>query len=120
MALKVGTMVRFPNGDAVPAVDLSGNRETIQATSASSAAATIPSGARMLAVRATQSVWIRWGTSSGMDAAAADDNAQLFPAGELAMPTPLVAGTLATHFKVLRAGDTDGWVQVEQISCVNA
>lgn len=115
--LKVGGEVKYPSGSIVPTVFLSGLRVTVQATAASSAATTIPTGSRVIAVRASVCVWIRWGASGVVDAAK-DDNSQLFPPGESVIPVPTVAGVLATHFKVLRE-DTDGYAQVEQVSHVD-
>jgi hypothetical protein len=113
--LKVGRQVHYPDGSPVPTVFLSGGRATVAATDASSAETAIPTGAQVIAVRASVCVWIRWG-ATGMDPAAEDDDSQLFPPGEAVIPVPIVDDVLATHFRVLREGATDGYVQVEQIN----
>lgn len=115
---KIGTQIAFPGGDALQTAYGSGSRLTVQATAASSSAGVLPSGARLLYVRASGSVWLRFG-GAGIGAAAADDNSILFPIGESVMPVPLDANRDPyTHVRVLAAGD-DCYVQFESIPHVD-
>ena len=116
--IKVGEL-RYSSGAIVPTVHLSTLRATVAATDTSSAETAIPLGSRVIALRASVCVWIRWG-ATGLDVAAADDNSQLFPPGEVVIPVPVVANVPATHFRVLREGETNGYVQVEQIAHADA
>lgn len=118
MAIKVGTYIQFPNGDAVQTVFLSGFRSNATAGATGSSEVAVPTGARLLAVRATDAVWLRFG-NTGMPVATADANSILFPAGEAVIPVPLLNGVPYTHFSVMRVGDVDVPVQVEQVSVVN-
>lgn len=96
----------------------SGARVVATAASTSSAEAALPTGARVIEVRSTGAVWLRFG-NTGMDAAAADANSILFPAGEKPMPVPLdSAGVPFDFFRVLRAASesVDGAVQIEAVA----
>lgn len=117
--VKIGSEVRYPSGSPAPTVFLSTDRATIAAADTSSSETALPSGARFIVLRASVCAWIRWG-ATGLGAAAADDDSQLFPPGEAFIPVPFVDGVLATHFRVLREGDTSGYVQVEAVPHVDA
>lgn len=112
---RIGTEIRFPGGDALQTAYGSGTRATVTASVVSTAAVAVPAGARLLYVRSTGSVWLRFG-SSGVAAADASDSSVLFPAGESVVPVPLDASREPnTHFRVLRAGSDDCFVQLESI-----
>lgn len=115
----VGRMIRYPNQDAVPTVHISGSRTTVQATSTSTTESALPTGSVVVAIRAIEPIWIRFGLT-GIGAAAADDNSVLFPAGESVIPVPYSSdGVLATHVRVLRAAAEDTPVQFERINTVS-
>lgn len=116
----LGRELRYPKGSVVPTVYLSGNRNTVTATSVSTAETALPAGSVAIIIRALEGVWIRFG-NTGLGAATADDNSVLFPAGESVIPVPLVSadGAPATHFRVLRATANDTPVQIEQIKTVS-
>lgn len=101
----------------IPVPEMGLARVNVAATSASSTETAVPSGAKVVEIRATEPVYIRWG-DTGMSAAAADANAQLFPAGEKAQQVPLnmAVGTPYTYFRVIRAGSADATVQMERIA----
>lgn len=115
---KVTRSIRFPGGDPVQLVYGSGVRAVATAASASSAEVALPTGARLIEVRTTGSVWLRFG-NTGMNAAASDENSILFPAGEKPMLVPIDASNLPyDFFRVLRAANeaADVSVQIESIS----
>jgi hypothetical protein len=112
-------MIRYPSGDAVPTVFISGSRVTMTASSTSTAEAALPAGSVVIAIRALEGVWIRFGLT-GLGAASADDNSMLFPAGESVIPVPYASEeVLATHIRVLRAVAVDTPVQIERINTVS-
>lgn len=115
---KVTRSIRFPGGDPVQVVYGSGTRAVATAASASSSEVALPTGARLVEVRATGSVWLRFG-NTGMSAAAADVDSILFPAGEKPMLVSLDANNLPyDFFRVMRAANeaADVSVQIESIS----
>lgn len=116
---KLQFYARFPNGAPVPIVYPSGVRVTEPAVSVSStAAAALPAGSILIEVRATQSVWLRFGPS-GVAAADTSSDSILFPAGEKVIPVPVIAGVVATHFRAILSSDAtaDANVQIERIDC---
>lgn len=105
---RMANYAAYQGGGAVPIVIGSTTRVNATAGATSTAAAAVPSGGRVLIVRAVDNIWIRFGTSS-VGAAAADANSILFTAGEgyyVMQPTD-------THFRVLRVGASDVLVQLE-------
>lgn len=116
MALKkVNGGFTFGNGQAVQMLPLSGVRVNATAATASTAEAALPTGARLVMVRATGPMAIRFG-NTGMSAAAVDANAILFPSGEAPIAVPLhTDGTPYTHFRVIRASGSDAFVQIEGV-----
>lgn len=114
--IKLGRLVQFPNGDAAQVPFLTGTRTNhTTAGAGSTAEAAIPSGAKVVEVRATDAVWLRFG-ATGVGAAAADTNSILFPAGVSAMPVPFSTGeTASTHVRVMRVGASDVTVQMESL-----
>jgi hypothetical protein len=116
---RVGRTVEFPNGHPLQAAYGTGDRVTVTASDTSTAEAALPTGARVLFVRASDAVWIRFG-NTGMGAAAADDDSELFPAGVAVLLIPLhTNGEPFTHFRVLRVGSENCVVQVESIAHVD-
>lgn len=113
---KISRVVKYPGGTPVQVVYGSGSRVVATAGAASTSEAELPTGSRLIEVRAAGGdIWIRFG-STGMGAAAADANSILFPAGEKLTPVPLDASDVPmTHFRVLRAGDVDVSVQIERV-----
>ena len=108
---EVDKALRFKDGQAIQVLQGSGTRVNATAAVASTAEAAIPAGGTVLLCRATDAIWIRFGTT-GMGAAAADANSILFVGGEA--PIPLPDGT--THFRVLRVGSADVAVQLESVT----
>lgn len=100
--------VVYPNGQAVPLYVGTGNRANVNSTAVASAATALPTGATLVVVRTTTSVWFAFGDNSV--SAAADETSTLVLAGELVLPVP----DDATHFSVLEVS-ADGVVQVEQL-----
>lgn len=112
---RIGSAVEFPGGDSLQTAYGSGTRLTVTASAVSTVAGALPTDAQVMFVRATDSVWLRFG-GSGVDAAAADSDSLLFPAGESVVPVPLDANRDPyTHVRVLRAGSEDCFVQFESI-----
>lgn len=106
---------RFPGGDSVQTVSLSGERTTVTVTDTSSAEAELPAGSSIVYVRSTVDIWIRFG-NTGVDAADASDNCVLFPAGESVVMVPLDGSQVPYDFvRVIRAGSVDGVAQFERI-----
>ncbi len=113
---KLGRMFVYPNGEAAQVPFLTGTRVNASVSSTSTSATALPSGARIVEVRSTEAVWIRFGTS-GVGAAAADANSILFPAGVSIMAVPFsdTSDTFSTHFRALRVGSNDAIVQIESL-----
>ena len=108
--------VQSMSGDALPVVHGSGTRVNATAAAVSTAEALLPEGARVIEVRATDAVWLRFG-NIGMAAAAAATHSLLFIGGEKVMPVPLDgAGAPYDYFRVIRVGAADVAVQIELIS----
>jgi len=109
---------QFKNGDAVPALLLSGARLTLTATDVSTVEAALPVRSALIIVRATENIWLRFG-NTGMDAAAADDDSILFLSGCEAVEVPFsdASGINAhTHVRVIRAGENNSLVQIERVA----
>lgn len=103
------------NGDALAVVYPSGTRVNATAAVASTAEAAMPASARVIELRCTLDIWIRFG-NTGVGAAAADANSILVPAGEKVMPVPVDASNNPyDFFRVIRAGSADSAVQIERI-----
>lgn len=102
-------MPRDPNGGQLQTLVGNGTRVNLTAAVASSNAA-VPSGCvgYMAIIRCTDYVWLNFGTSSGVTAAATSAS-QLVPPGEGAIYVP----TGTTHVAVLRSGSADAAVQLE-------
>lgn len=117
---KVGGGYKFPNGEAVQMLSVSGSRVNATAATASTAEAALPTGARLILLRATGPVAIRFG-QTGMGAAAVDANSILFPAGEAPLQIPLhTNGEPHGFFRVIRASGSDAFVQIELVSLLPA
>lgn len=112
---KIGGGYKFPNGEAVQMLPLSGLRVNATAGVASTAEAAVPAGGALLMVRATGPIAIRFG-NTGVGAAAVDANSILFPSGEAPVRIPLVSDVPATHFRVIRASGSDAFVQLESVN----
>lgn len=106
-----GSVVQFPGGDAAQCFVPTGTRVNATAGAVSTAEAAIPDGGRVLMIRATDAIWIRFGPA-GVGAAAADENSVLFVAGE----APYVLKQTDAVFRVLRVGAADVAVQLESVS----
>lgn len=117
---KLGGGYRFPNDDAVQMMQVSGVRVNATAATASTAEAAMPSGARLVMVRATGPMAIRFG-QTGMGAAAVDANSILFPSGEAPVQVPLhTDGTPHGFFRVIRASGSDAFVQLEMVNLLSS
>lgn len=96
-------------GEPIQVAVGTGARANLTAGSTSSNAA-LPTGAKnYVIVRATDAVWLNFGTSGVTASAAA--SSQLFVAGETVVPV----SSSATHAAVLRVGSADVPVQIETI-----
>lgn len=116
MVNKIGSAYRFPTGEAAQMLPLSGVRVNATAATASTAEAAMPTGARLVVVRATGPVAIRFG-QTGMGAAAVDANSILFPSGEAPLQVPLhTDGAPHGFFRVIRASGSDAFVQIEMVN----
>ena len=105
----------FGNGQAVQMLPLSGVRVNATAAVASTAEAALPTDARLVVVRSTGPMAIRFG-NTGMSAAAVDSTSILFPSGEAPVAVPLHSdGVAYTHFRVIRASGSDAFVQIEGV-----
>jgi hypothetical protein len=114
--VKAGYAVESPVKHPLQIPVYTGSRTNHSGGAASSAAEAIPSGARIIEVRATQSVWLRFGTS-GVGAAAADANSMYFAAGVAVFVVPFSSGEVfSTHVRMIRAGADDAVVQIEEIA----
>jgi hypothetical protein len=110
--LKLNTVVKAANGDALPILQPTGTRLNQTAAVASTAATALPAHGGVLRITATDYVWVRFG-ASGVGAAAADANSMLFAPGTEYM---LVIPTDATHVRVLRFGSADAVITFEGCS----
>lgn len=95
------------NGREIQVLRGSGSRANLTAGATTSNVA-LPTGAQIVFIRATDHVWINFGTA-GVTASAANTS-QLHPAGESVAIVP----TGATHFAALRVGASDVPVQIEK------
>lgn len=104
------TLPNDANGAHIQLVRGNGVRVNLTAAAASSNSA-IPAGASgFVIVRATDYIWLNFGTSGAVTASAASTSI-LFAPGEAPVAVP--AGT--THVAVLRVGSADAAVQVESV-----
>lgn len=93
-----------------------GNQTRVNATSgaASTAQAALPAGAKVILVRTTTDIALRFG-NTGMAAAANDANAVLVPAGEVVMFVPLDGtGVAYDYFRLIQI-TAAGTVQIEGV-----
>jgi hypothetical protein len=103
------------DGKALAVVYGSGTRVNATAAAASTAEAAMPAGAKVIELRATAAIAIRFG-NTGVGAAAVDANSILFPAGEKVLQVPESAlGVPYDFFRVIRAAGTDAAVQLEKV-----
>jgi len=79
--VKLMRSICYPTGEPVPIVYYSNTRVNATAASTSSAEAALPTGFRVIEIRATDFIWLRFG-NTGMGSAAADSNSVLFAGGE--------------------------------------
>lgn len=107
--------VQFPGGDAAQIVRWSGERIQLAASSSSSAGVALPTGTKVVEIRATEDCYIEFGTGTGI-AALANEGSVLFLRGVQVVPVPLDASNNPlTHVAVIAAGADDGVVQIEKI-----
>lgn len=109
-ALRLAPAAEFKSERAAPVVLYAGRRVNATVGSSSSAALEIPAAARVIEVRLTDAVYLRFG-GSDLGAAAADTNSMLVVGGEKLMVVP--EGT--THFRAIRVGSTDVALQIEAV-----
>lgn len=112
--LRLAAGAAFNSELSAPLVRYSGVRVNTTVSS-SSIGGELPPGARVIEVRVTDSVYLRFG-SSNIGAAAADANSALVVAGEKIMIVPGVnAETPYTHFRAIRVGSSDVAMQIEKV-----
>jgi hypothetical protein len=110
MATVVGKLPRDNDSAPMQVAVGSTNRANLTAGVATSNAA-LPTGTSgLVIVRATDYVWVNFGTS-GVTASAASSSILVAP-GEGVYPVP----STATHFAGLRVGGTDVVVQLESLA----
>ena len=115
MSIKLGRVLKFPGGQVVQVPFASNSRLNISATGTSTAQQALPTGAKVIIVRATEPVWLRFG-ADGVGAAAANSDSLLFPPGESVMPVPYSAEEVfSTHVRALQVGANPSTVQIEAI-----
>ena len=105
-------------GNPLPVYSLTGVRVNATATASSTTQAALPSGARIVEIRATDAFFIRFGVT-GMSAAAEDANSLLWTPGSGPVWVPKhTDGTLCTHFRCIRlsSASTNVPVQIEGIA----
>lgn len=115
--LRIAPAAAFHSDKSAPLVRYSGSRVNATVTSSSSAATALPAGSKVIELRITDAVYIRFG-DSGVGAAAADANSILVPAGEKLLVVPfsnVTSEVYATHFRALRVGSTDVAAQIERV-----
>ncbi len=114
--VKAGYAVASPVAHPLQIPFYTGSRTNHSGGAASSSAEAIPAGAKIIEVRATQPVWLRFGTAL-VGAAAADANSMYFAAGEKVFAVPFSSGeTFSTHVRIIRAGASDAVVQIEELA----
>lgn len=108
---RAANFAAFPGGIPVQILPGTGTRVNATASGSSTSEAAVPAGGNILLIRATDSIWIRFG-ATGMGAAAADANSILFISGE----APYVLKNTEAFFRVLRVGSADVAVQLESVA----
>lgn len=112
----VKSAVRSLVGSALPIYEGTGTRVNATATATATAAASIPgTGTKIVEIRATDAVWIKFGTGS----VAADTTSAsiLWTPGSAPLVVPLDGSSDPyTHFSCMRVGAADVPVQLEQIA----
>lgn len=106
---------RFPNGEVAQFFQGSGTRVNATAGAATSNEAAVPAGGKILLIRATDWIAIRFG-ATGMDVASVASTSILFAPGE----APYVLKPGETHFRVIRVGSADVAVQLESVGTLAA
>lgn len=113
--IRLKAAAAFTSELSAPLVRYSGVRKNATATSGGTSAAELPAGARVIEVRVTDSVYIRFGDSD-VGAAAADTNSILLVAGEKIMLVPGAEDEVPyKYFRVIRVGSSDVAVQIEKV-----
>lgn len=110
------SVVRALRGEQLPIYEGTGTRVNITATATATAAAALPgTGTKLVEIRATDAVWVKFGT----DSVAADTTSAsiLWTPGSAPVVVPLDgSGDPYTHISCMRVGAADVPVQVEQIA----
>lgn len=112
----MSTLINDASNRPVQLFHQSGVRVTLTTTDASTTAGTalptnLPSAGALVEIRATDVVYINFGSSSGV-VAALDSTSLLFPAGEKVMELP----SGSTHFAIIRATANNATVQIEKLN----
>lgn len=106
--------VRNGIGQSLPIYEGTGTRVNLTATSSASVATGVPGGAKVVEVRATDAIWIKFGDNTV--AAAANAASILWTAGSAPLVVPTDGTDEYTYFSVMRVGSSDVAVQVEKIA----
>lgn len=110
------SVVRAIKGEPLPIYEGTGTRVNATATATATAAAGLPgTGTKLVEIRATDAIWIKFGTGS----VAADTTSAsiLWTPGSAPLVIPLDGSNDPyTHFSCMRVGSSDVPVQIEQIA----
>ncbi len=113
--IRLTAAAAFSTEMSAPVVRYTGARVNATVSSSSTAAAEIPAGSRVIELRITDSVYIRFGDSD-VGAAAADTNSILVPAGEKIMIVPGPSEEVHyKYFRAIRVGSTDVALQIAKV-----
>ncbi len=105
----------FPSELAAPVVQYEGTPVNATVGANSTLGTQLPPGAKVVELRMTDSIYIRFGHSD-VGAAAADTNSELVLAGEKILVLPLVGDAIATFFRAIRVGSADVALQIKKVA----
>jgi len=104
----------FPNGNAVQVVRWTGQRIHLAAADVASAATPLPTGSKILELRAGEDCYVRFGDDAVE--ASQDGDSDFYPRGVQTIAVPLDANLQPyTHVSVIRAGVDNGVFQAMKI-----
>lgn len=113
--IRLSAAAAFKSEMSAPVVRYTGQRVNSVA-GATSSGGELPAGSKVIELRITDSVYLRFGDSA-VGAAAADTNSILVPAGEKIMVVPAASNPEVpyTYFRAIRVGSTDVALQIEKV-----
>jgi hypothetical protein len=108
--LRIAAAAAFVSDKSAPLVKYTGRRVNQTVGSSSSAATALPAGAKIVELRLTDAIYLRFGDTS-VGVAAADVNSDLVVGGEKLVVVP----DGATHFRAIRVGSADVALQIAEV-----